>query len=176
VTTYPLQRTVKHGPHWLAPAFLVLWLLGTSAAALSAAVTQWSTEASLRAIKGVDFKRSMTLPGIREPTALLASQAVALADYDPVVGVSASSQHRAYLVRALAQGPKSHIVNDVLGGMPVSVTHCNLHVCTRVFTGGVPGEPLDLSQGGLEAGSMVLRAGGHRDRQDSCNRANRPLG
>jgi len=114
-----------------------------------------------------EFELAVDMPGIQEPAALPAIEAGEMGDREPIVGVSAGGRHRAYLVAALAKGPMSHIVNDVVGGVPVSVTHCDIHLCTRVFTGGVPGEPLDLAQGGLKAGSMVLRSGGHRYRQDS---------
>ena len=51
----------------------------------------------------------------------------------PVIGVTAGGRHRAYLVRALSLGAKSHIVNDVVGGVPVSVTYCDIYTCTRLF-------------------------------------------
>jgi hypothetical protein len=168
VTTDSIRRSTFRLAHWLAPGFLLLWILGTSAATLSMAAARWPMEASLRAMKGPDYEKSMNVPGIRHPAALPASEVPALADDEPVVGVSVSAHHRAYLIRALAKDALSHIVNDVLNGIPLSVTHCNLHACTRAFTGGSPGEALDISQGGLKAGSMVLRSGGHCYRQDSC--------
>jgi hypothetical protein len=61
----------------------------------------------------------------------------------------------------------AHVVNDVVGGVPISVTYCDLYRCTRVFTTITPGGPLDLSVGGVKSGGLILRVGGHSYRQDS---------
>jgi len=106
------------------------------------------------------------VPGISRPPAVSAAEAP-LAGEELVVGVRAGGRSRAYVMRALARGAEFHVVNDVLGGVPVSVTHCNIYHCTRVFTGGPAGEPLDLSQGGVKDEGMVLRSGGHSYRQDT---------
>jgi hypothetical protein len=63
--------------------------------------------------------------------------------------------------------PSSHVINDVLGGVPVSVTYCDRYHCTRVFTGDTAGDPLDLSVSGVKQGGLILRAGGHSYLQDS---------
>jgi hypothetical protein len=110
--------------------------------------------------------KALDVPGIREPRAVPAADA-GLGDDEPVVGVQAGGRARAYRVGALSMGQATHVVNDVLGGVPVSVTYCNMHHCARTFTGAAAGGPLALSQGGLVTGSMVLRAGGRRYRQDS---------
>lgn len=99
-------------------------------------------------------------PGVVHPPVLSADKAP-VDDNTPVIGVSASGKSRAYLLEALERGPRSHVVNDVLGNVPISVTHCDISGCTRVFTGAVPGRPLELSVGGLKDSRLVLRFGGH---------------
>lgn len=85
-----------------------------------------------------------------------------------MIGVVAGGRSRAYLVRAFCRGPASHIVNDVLGGTAVSVTYCDQRDCACVFA-GEGAEPLDLRQGGLQAGQMTLRAAGVRYGQESLS-------
>jgi hypothetical protein len=159
-------------PRRRALLFLSVWLLGASGMAASLA---WSlrplapvAQRPIELPAALPFE--MVLPndvaGVREPAALPAAEAD-LADGELVVGVTEGGHSRAYPVQALSHGPPSHVVNDVLDGVPVSVTHCDLYHCTRAFTGGAPGEPLDLAVGGVTRGGLILRAGGHSYRQDS---------
>jgi hypothetical protein len=105
-------------------------------------------------------------PGICRPETLRADKA-ALDDDTPVIGVLAAGQARAYLLEAFEHGPASHLVNDVLGGVPISVTHCDLSGCTRVFTGGTRGQPLELFLGGVKKSNMMLKFGGRLYRQET---------
>lgn len=98
--------------------------------------------------------------GIDRPPVLPADKAP-LDDDTPVIGVLASGQARAYLIEAFEHGPGSHVVNDLLGSVPISVTHCDISGCTRVFTGATPGQPLQLAAAGLRDGRLVLKLGGH---------------
>jgi hypothetical protein len=77
-----------------------------------------------------------------------------------VVGVSMGGRFRAYLVRALSHDPRMHVVNDRLGGQPVSVVHCDETGCTRVFTGPAGGGRLPLAFGGRRSGQMLIQTGG----------------
>jgi hypothetical protein len=110
------------------------------------------------------------MPGIDHPRTVSAD-AAGLEDDTPVLGVTAGGQSRAYLLEAFATGPGSHIVNDLLGGVPVSVSHCNLSGCSRAFKDdGPPGrhdQPLDLSGGGLKGYRLVLKSGGHAYEQET---------
>src|SRR5205823_5526123 len=49
---------------------------------------------------------------------------------------------------------------DVLFGKPISVTHCDLQNCTRVFTGAESAKPLALACGGMFKGGLLLSAPG----------------
>jgi hypothetical protein len=99
---------------------------------------------------------SLVLPGVREPPAVPAPDA-RLADDEPVIGVRVRGRPRAYKVRAL-YGPHRHVVNDVVRGTPVTVTHCDADGCTRVYT-GPGGDPLDVGVGGF-IGGLILHARG----------------
>src|SRR5262249_9777812 len=95
---------------------------------------------------------------VRDPQAVPAADA-GLADDEPVLGVVVAGRARAYLVRAMSGEPRLHVVNDRLGGRPVSVSYCDRPACAHAFT-GEPGEALDLAMGGFMQGQMVLRANG----------------
>jgi hypothetical protein len=109
------------------------------------------------------------LPGIRQPPALPAG-AAHLRDNTEVIGVAAAGRHRAYVIDALVRR-EQHVVNDQLGGAPVTVTYCDRTDCARVFTDARGGGPLDVASGGwvgrYEEGCMLLRVGSDRYRQDT---------
>jgi hypothetical protein len=109
------------------------------------------------------------VPGIRQPSALPAGSAH-LRDNTEVIGVSASGRHRAYVIDALVRRER-HVVNDQLGGAPVTVTYCDRTNCARVFTEPRGGGPLEVAGGGwigrYEEGCMLLRIGPDRYRQDT---------
>jgi hypothetical protein len=93
-------------------------------------------------------------PGILRPHTYGADKAP-LGDGDQVIGVMAGGKARAYLVASFA-GQERHVVNDLVAGRPVTVTHCDLSNCTRVFTGSRRGEVLDIACGGTYKGSLLL--------------------
>jgi hypothetical protein len=110
-------------------------------------------------------------PGIRNPHIDAADKAP-LHDSDGVIGIVVDGKARAYLVSAFA-GFQHHVVNDVLLGQPISVTHCDLRNCTRVFTGTKGDHPLELSCAGRsrEGGLVLIAPGGMFDQEtgDSVN-------
>jgi hypothetical protein len=76
-----------------------------------------------------------------------------------VLGVSAGGQERAYLLDTM-ESTENHVVNDLFGETPVSVTYCDRTRCARAFTGGESGRPLALRPTGFSAESgMVLDSG-----------------
>jgi len=111
------------------------------------------------------FTTPFVWPGkIRPPVVPVAQSG--LADDEPVIGVRVGSQYRAYVTRAFA-GTTNHIVNDLIGKTPVSVTHCDLTLCTRVYTGD-GADPLRIMSGGYVDG-LLLRVGDrfYHQRDDS---------
>jgi len=94
-----------------------------------------------------------------EPAAALAPNRVP--DDAPVIGVIMAGRPRAYLLQALMR-PDSHVCNDVIGSVPVSVTFCDVDDCVRVFTAPDHELPLDIALGrpdSSRARKMVLRVG-----------------
>ena len=105
------------------------------------------------------------MPGLRNPRALSAETSK-IPDNDEVIGVVINGQPRAYWLKALKY-PPWHIVNDVVAGVPVSVTYCDRTNCTRVYTNGQSSAPLDVNLGGLYGKEMVVNVAGSLYLQDS---------
>jgi hypothetical protein len=110
----------------------------------------------------------ITRPLIQKPATVPADRA-GLDDDAEVIGVSAGGRHRAYAVAALAR-VEYHVINDVVGGVPVTVTFCERLNCVRAFTVKGGTVPLDVRVGGWtpeHGGGMLLLIGKFRYRQDS---------
>ena len=105
-------------------------------------------------------------PGIRTPKTIPAA-AAGLPDASLVVGVVAGGKARAYLIASLAKSRDHHIVNDLLGDVPVSVVHCDELNCTRAFTVAARGAPMELAQGGRIDGDMALKSAGRSYRLET---------
>ncbi len=71
------------------------------------------------------------MPGLQEPQIILA-QAAKLPDAEVVIGVVVNRKPRAYWLKALKY-PPWHIVNDVVAGVPLSVTYCDRNDCARLY-------------------------------------------
>lgn len=102
----------------------------------------------------------MNLPGIQTPPVVAASKA-GLPDDAPVVGVLVAGQARAYSLRALSRMDQ-HVVNDLVGSVPVSVTYCDTADCLRVFSVAQPGKAIELDLGGRYTDGLMLRYQGQR--------------
>jgi hypothetical protein len=98
------------------------------------------------------------MPGLISPRAEPAA-ASKVADGDEVIGVVVNGKPRAYWLQALKY-PPWHIVNDVVDGVPVTVTFCDHTNCTQVYTDRQSATPLDVNLGGLYGGELVLKIGG----------------
>lgn len=77
-----------------------------------------------------------------------------------VIGVEVHGKSRAYRLGALASH-RSHLVNDVIDAVPVSVSYCNLTDCVSVFEGRKGAGPLDVQVAGLLNVEMILQINGH---------------
>ena len=98
-------------------------------------------------------------PGIQTPTTIPAA-AAKISDSALVVGVRSGGKARAYLIGALSKTPDDHIVNDLLGDVPVTVVHCEVLNSTRAFTSAARGKPLELGQGGFLDDAMAITSAG----------------
>lgn len=134
--------------------------------------------ASLRArANGVHFNDSPDRPSwwrFEHPAVAdapaLATGVAKLGETEEVLGVVVGGHARAYRLRALTH-PTRDIVNDRVGGVPVSVSYCDLTDCARALAGPPGGGSLDVSQAGLFGHEMVLKIAG----VDYFHRTGRPL-
>ena len=81
---------------------------------------------------------------------------VKLPDNFPVVGVVVEGRARAYSIAALTP-LNGHVVNDLIGEVPVSVTYCSIYRCLRVYTHDQRGEPIPLVLTGHTNEGLLLR-------------------
>ncbi len=95
--------------------------------------------------------------GVRMPPAV-AAEAAGLDDAEEVVGVVVNGVARAYRLGAF-RDPLHHVVNDLVGGAPVTVAYCDVTDCIRTYTG--PGaEPLRVGIAGIKDGGLVVKLDG----------------
>jgi hypothetical protein len=138
-------------------------------AALTGLFPAWPSSTPIPPTRAEDLWRHYRRPPLQPegpPPPAWPAATADLSDDAKVIGVSAGGKHRAYLVSALATGPAHHIVNDLVGGKPLSVAYCNIHDCVQVVTG--EGDlPLKLQVGGLESKSMLVAVGEHLYRQST---------
>jgi hypothetical protein len=138
--------------------------------ALDAAVTLgivWYLRASRRAAHeqrlareqgvAVAWRENVAKPIVRPPT-VKPSEATLQPD-DFVIGVEVGGNARAYRLSAFDH-PIGHLINDVVGDVPVSVAYCNLSRCVRVYTDPRASEPLDIEVAGTLDGEMVMKHNG----------------
>lgn len=96
----------------------------------------------------------MILPGVTP--LLISADEASLADDARVIGVSVDGVDHAFSIEAMSR-MDSHVVNDMLGTQPISVTYCDRTDCARVLTREGGTEPIPLDLGGWMRGSMALR-------------------
>jgi hypothetical protein len=93
------------------------------------------------------------MPGIQVPPVVKAEDAN-LDDDDEMICVAVEGHPRAYLVKAF-HATNAHVVNDLLGDIPVTVTYCNLCKTAKAFTDPKRGNPLDIKLGGFAKGMLL---------------------
>ena len=98
------------------------------------------------------------VPGVRRPPVVPAASAV-VGDDEEVIGVEFRGRARAYRLSALRDRSR-HVVNDLVGSVPVSVAYCDLSDCVQVYTEPGGSAPLDVGIGGLFDGEMVVTVRG----------------
>jgi len=93
------------------------------------------------------------IPSIDEPRFIAASEASFLTDEEVVFGLLAGGEARAYPQLVLVW---HEIVNDVVGGEPVSVTYCPLTGSVVALRGNADGQPLTFGTTGNLVNSNLL--------------------
>jgi hypothetical protein len=102
--------------------------------------------------------RKIDLPGIIQPPTTRADEAQVGAD-EEIVGIVVNGRARAYRLKALLD-PKQHIINDLIDDLPLTVAHCDVSNCTRVYAGRRGEPPLDIAQAGLWNSDMIVKIKG----------------
>ena len=94
------------------------------------------------------------IPSIDEPEFVAVSEVDGLADTEPVVGLVVGGEARAYPLRVLIW---HEIVNDTVGGVPVTVTYCPLCNSSIAFDRRIDGRVLDFgTTGKLRNSDLVM--------------------
>jgi hypothetical protein len=99
-------------------------------------------------------RKQLAEPILRPP-----SQAAKEANLRPdeiVIGVEVGGKAQAYQFAGF-DSKSGHLVNDLVGGVPVSVAYCDLTECLRVYSDPRGSEPLDLSVAGTLNDEMIMR-------------------
>jgi len=103
------------------------------------------------------WRENHARPTLR-PATLKANEAGAWL-LEPIIGVEVAGKARAYRVGAFDDA-SGHVVNDLIGGVPVTVAHCNLSRSARVYADPAGTAPLDAEAAGLLNDRMVMKLGG----------------
>jgi Protein of unknown function (DUF3179) len=94
---------------------------------------------------------------IRPPT--VRPDKAGLPDDAFVIGIVVDGKARAYAQRSL-RSLQQHVINDMVAGVPITVTYCDVTRCTQVYASRERSEPLDVSQAGFRDGEMILKIEG----------------
>ncbi len=155
------MRIIEHPRRLVAVVALAF-----AAAGAAVGVSYWSERAWLRAEAGRVWYHAapsgpqwahIALNGVNRPPVLEADQADLGAD-EEVLGVEVGGKARAYRLDALRDKTR-HVVNDLVGGVPVSVSYCDIFDCARAYTEPHGSSPLGISVAGLLKDSMVIKIG-----------------
>ena len=104
------------------------------------------------------WRDNVAKPTVRPPISTLAEAKIE--PQDLVIGVELNGNARAYRLAAF-DDPSGHLVNDLMGDVPVSVAYSNLSRCVRVYTGPRNSGLLDAEVPGL-----LNQRDGHQARWD----------
>ena len=137
----------------------VLFMLGSSLAGPAQWKSEWpKTDFSNTS---VDLSEILSggppkdgIPSIDDPSFIPVVQAKQYADTEPVIGLSINGDARAYPLQILMW---HEIVNDSIGGVPVTVTYCPLCNSSIVFERELDGVVLDFgTTGKLRNSDLVM--------------------
>jgi hypothetical protein len=103
------------------------------------------------------WRDNVAKPTIRPPISTVAEAKAE--PQDLVIGVELNGRARAYRLAAF-DDPSGHVVNDLIGDVPVSVAYSTLNQCVRVYTGPKNSGLLDAEVPGLLNQRMVIKLGG----------------
>jgi hypothetical protein len=102
------------------------------------------------------------------PPQMVEGAQVDIAGDTEVIGVVLPEGARAYVVDGMC-AMSSHVVNDLVGESPLSVTYCDETDYARVFTKSDTNWPLGLAVGGRRDGKLLMRLNGQFYVQDASD-------
>ena len=145
----------------IAVAMMVIGFYGSSANAMSWESAWPKTDFSKKAVDLGEIRSGGPgkdgIPAIDKPRFVPTKDAVAEKRYvgnEPVIGLEINGDIRAYPLQLLIW---HEIVNDMVGGVPVTVTYCPLCNSSIVFDRRVDGQVLDFgTTGNLRKSDMVM--------------------
>lgn len=141
---------------------LALWLAAGTVPSDAAGPADWAHEGwqtdftrlqvppdEIRSIIGRD-----NIPSIDDPSFVHVSAETTLPGREPVISLVVGGEARAYPLRIMMW---HEIVNDVIAGVPVTVTYCPLCNAALVFESTVEGEQLDFgTTGKLRHSDLIM--------------------
>lgn len=146
--------------------FLILTMLVTTSRMqyANASPERWRAEGWSKtdfSRKSIDFKEILSggppkdgIPSIDNPKFIKASEDSEIGAQEPVVGFAFNGDARAYPLRVLMW---HEIVNDTVGGIPVTITYCPLCNSAIVFDRRFEGKVLDFgTTGKLRNSDLVM--------------------
>jgi hypothetical protein len=103
--------------------------------------------------------------GVRLPPTISAADASYVEDEEEVVGIEAFGKHRAYLLGGMTSVNR-HAANDLVNGVPISITYCPISGCVATYANPDAHEPLDVAIAGFAGQEMAIHCAGARYSQE----------
>jgi hypothetical protein len=140
-------------------AVLTLEAMGIAVIVAAEQSAQRADEARISVFQkaGLAWRKRLAEPILRPPS--LAAKEAKLEPDEVVIGVEVGGKAQAYRFAAF-ESKIGHLVNDLVGGVPVSVAYCDMTECLRVYSDPRGSELLDLNVAGVLNDEMIMRHGG----------------
>lgn len=108
---------------------------------------------------GISRDSRIEAEGVRLPLTVAAADAAQVEDEAAVVGIEAFGKHRAYLLGGMTSVSR-HAANDLVNGIPISITYCPKTGCVATYTNPDAHQPLDIAIAGFAGEGMAIHSGG----------------
>ncbi|MBI3864263.1 MAG: DUF3179 domain-containing protein [Planctomycetia bacterium] len=145
--------------------FACCWALAFLALGCDAGSSPNPAELSKLPMPMMDGATPFIRPGPRQPPLEPAAD-TDLQPVEEVIGISVGDVHRAYWCFAMSSYD-TKVINDLVGGIPVTVTFCDRTRCARAFTTKNRNEPLNVSLGGWSGKALIVQIDGRMYDQDA---------
>jgi hypothetical protein len=114
---------------------------------------------------GVSRDSRIEAEGVRLPPTIAAADAAQVEDQAAVVGIEAFGKHRAYLLGGMTSVSR-HAANDLVNGVPISITYCPITGCVATYINPDAHQPLDIAIAGFAGEGMAIHSGGYTYSQE----------